>query len=578
MHIFFMKISNSFFLMAIKSIFLWLGCFFLSSVFFISCNNGSNSQKSKQAQSPFIIQARDEIKKTEITDGKYHLNKELNRFYKNANYMPQWSDSNSFFSEAIALAGFLDTATYCGISPNEYHKDSILVFISLAKLDTNHILPASFWSKADLILTDASFRIMLHLYEGRLQPDSNSLLQNTAKSDSFFNNGLSNIFDDGNINLTFLHLQPDMLGYRNLRNGLSDFLINMDTSSYTHLIFPYDASKADDSIYFITSLYNRLKESKISIIETDDLPDSVTLAGLVKLYQQKHDLPKDGKINAKLIRHLNTTDRYRLKQILVSMDRYKLIKDKIPDMYIWVNLPTYELQAWDADTIALRSNVICGKPKTPTPTLISQIKEIITYPTWTIPASIIKTEILPGIKRNAAYLSRKGYGLYDKEGKKINPASVDWSKYKKGIPYSVRQGSGDNNALGVIKFNFPNPHHVYLHDTNQRYLFKNSNKAMSHGCVRVEQWEQLAHWIARRDSSSAKSTDTIKYTADSISNWIAIKKNKWISVKKHIPLFIQYITCEAHSGKIKVHEDIYDLDRKIIETKGVESVFNLIRS
>jgi murein L,D-transpeptidase YcbB/YkuD len=573
-----MRILNSFFLLLDKSLFQRVCGFFLVCLLLISCNNGSDSQKAKQAQSPFIIQTRDEIKKTEIIDGKYHLNNELNRFYKNEEYMPQWSDSNTFFSEAIALARFIDTAMYCGISPDEYHRDSILSFISLAKLDTNHILPPSFWSKADVILTDASFRIMLHLYEGRLQADSNSLLQNTAKADSFFSKGLSNIFEDDNINLTFLQLQPDLLGYRNLRNGLSDFLSNMDTSSYTHLMYPYDTSNVDDSIRFITNLCTRLKESKISINETEDLPDSATLAGLVKLYQQKHDLQKDGKINTKLVRHLNTTDRYRLKQILVSMDRYKLIRDKIPDAYIWVNLPVFELQAWDADTIAFRSNVICGKPKTPTPTLISQIKEIITYPTWTIPASIIKTEVLPGIKRNAAYLSRKGYGLYDKEGNKINPSSVDWTKYKKGIPYSVRQGSGDNNALGVIKFNFPNPHHVYLHDTNQRYLFKNSNKAMSHGCVRVEQWEQLAHWIARRDSISAKSTDTLKYTADSISNWIAVKKKKWIPVKKPIPLFIQYITCEANSGKIKVHEDIYDLDRKIIEAKGDESVFNLIRS
>ena len=417
-----MRIFNFFYLMVEKSLFQRIWGFYLICLLLISCNNGSDSQKAKQAQSPFIIQTRDEIKNTEISDGEYHLSKELNRFYKNADYMPQWSDSNTFFEEANELAGFLDTAIYCGISPEEYHRDSILAFLSLAKLDTNHILPPAFWSKADLILTDASFRIMLHLYEGRLLSDSNSLLQNKAQAESFFNKGLSNIFDDGNINLTLLHLQPDILGYKNLRNGLSDFLSNMDTSSYTHLIFPYDTSKADDSIRFVTNLYSRLKESKISINETDDLPDSATLAGLVKLYQQKHDLLSDGKINTKLIRHLNTTDRYRLKQILVSMDRYKLVREKIPDTYIWVNLPSFELQAWDSDTMAFRSNVICGKPKTPTPTLISQIKEIITYPTWTIPASIIKTEVLPGIKRNAAYLSRKGYGLYDKEGKKINPS------------------------------------------------------------------------------------------------------------------------------------------------------------
>jgi murein L,D-transpeptidase YcbB/YkuD len=553
--------------------------FFLLSLFtLVSCNNGNESEQNKKLLSSFTKSVSEEIKEMKIIDDEFYLGNEVKRFYNQKKYIQQWSDTGVFHKQAYDLAGFLDTARFCGLPPNEYHNDSIQTFILKAKNDTNHLLPSSFWARADITLTDASFRIMLHLNEGRLIPDSISILNNPSKSDSFFSKGISSIFKNDNINVTFLGFQPEFEGYRNLRDGMSDFLVNMDTAHYIHLTFPYDTSNSDDSLKFISSFCKRLKQSKIDVIESDNLPDSSILSGYIKTYQQSQEIQPDGKITSKLIRHMNTTDRYRLKRILVSLDRYKLLKDELPQTFIWVNLPAYELQAWDGDTVAVRSNIICGKPMTPTPTLVSQIKEIITFPTWTIPPGIIRNEVLPGMKRNAAYLARRGYGLYDRTGKRVDPSSVDWSKYSKGIPYSVRQGSGVNNALGVIKFNFPNSHYVYLHDTNQRNLFKNSKRAMSHGCVRVQEWEQLARWIAFQDSIKAKPNDTLKYSADSISKWIVDKKKKSIPVKKPVPLFIQYITCEGRNRKIIVHDDIYELDKKIIEKKGNESLFDLIRS
>jgi murein L,D-transpeptidase YcbB/YkuD len=127
------------------------------------------------------------------------------------------------------------------------------------------------------------------------------------------------------------------------------------------------------------------------------------------------------------------------------------------------------------------------------------------------------------------------------------------------------QGSGDNNSLGVIKFNFDNPYAVYLHDTNQRYLFKNASRAFSHGCVRVQEWEKLAYYIAANDSSLSKNKDSLKYTADSIKSWIAHKERHMIDVKNHIPLFIRYFSCEGKNGTIKFYEDMYGEDKLLME-------------
>jgi murein L,D-transpeptidase YcbB/YkuD len=151
------------------------------------------------------------------------------------------------------------------------------------------------------------------------------------------------------------------------------------------------------------------------------------------------------------------------------------------------------------------------------------------------------------------------------KGEDIDPVLVNWSKYSRGIPYRVVQGSGDNNALGVIKFNFANRYSVYLHDTNQRYLFKNAARALSHGCVRVQEWEKLAYFIVVNDSSQRKKNDSLQYNTDSIKTWIANKEHRFIEVKNHLKLFIRYFTCEGKNGEVKFHEDIYGEDRQLIE-------------
>ena len=190
---------------------------------------------------------------------------------------------------------------------------------------------------------------------------------------------------------------------------------------------------------------------------------------------------------------------------------------------------------------------------------------MITYPTWTVPTSIIAKQYLPKLKNNPGYLAKLGLKLVNGKGETIDAYSVNWSKYTKGIPYKVMQGSGDNNALGIFKFNFNNPYAVYLHDTNQRYLFKNASRALSHGCVRVQEWEKLAFYIVRNDSANKRPSDTLRYNTDSIKNWIANKERHRIDVKNKIPLYIRYFSCEGKDGKIKFYDDIYGEDKVLRE-------------
>jgi len=211
------------------------------------------------------------------------------------------------------------------------------------------------------------------------------------------------------------------------------------------------------------------------------------------------------------------------------------------------------------DTVRLKSKVVVGKPQSHTPTLTSSITDMITYPQWTIPESIIKKEILPGLKKDPGYTLKKGFSLIDYKGNVVDPYFVDWTKYKTGIPYKVVQGSGDDNALGVMKFNFSNKYFVYLHDTNQRYLFSNKTRALSHGCVRVQNWDSLAYFILRNDSAFSKKT----LSSDTLTKWLTLKEKHVIPVRKRIPLFIRYFTCDTKDDELVFYEDVYGDDKRL---------------
>jgi murein L,D-transpeptidase YcbB/YkuD len=149
------------------------------------------------------------------------------------------------------------------------------------------------------------------------------------------------------------------------------------------------------------------------------------------------------------------------------------------------------------------------------------------------------------------------------QGEEVDPYSVDWSKYSKGIPYRIVQGSGDANALGVIKFVFDNKYSVYLHDTNQRYLFANAMRSLSHGCVRVQSWQDLAWYILRNDSLNMKGGNYTR--TDSVKTWLAKKEKRNITIRNKMPVFIRYFTCEGKNNGIIFYDDVYAEDKFLRE-------------
>lgn len=479
----------------------------------------------------------------------------VKNYYEVFNNKPLWSSEKKWSNNATFLMNFLKNASLQGLYGDDYHYTKLARLKLFLDQDSLKKATQVMWGNAELLMTDAFVGLLKDLKQGRLYSDSLSWKYDTSKYKNYFFANIQKIRDGETLDNILEKVQPKHQGYVLLKSGIKKFIDSMDTRTYTYVNFPYK-----DSLAFLKSFRKRMGEAGI-VISAD--ADSLSLSEAVKKYQKRVGLTADGKIGAGVVKRLNLNDKQRFNSIAITLDRYKLLPEKMPKKYIWVNLPAYFLKVIDTDTTVFESKIICGKPATPTPIITSHITDMVLYPTWTVPTSIISKEMLPGLKRNSNYLARKGLYLLNGKGARIDPSAINWSKYAKGIPYRIQQGSGDGNALGIIKFNFENPFSVYLHDTNQRYLFKNGIRSLSHGCVRVQEWQKLADFIVRNDSLNLKKTDTLVYNTDSVRSWLTTKQNRKLAVQNEMPLFIRYFSCELVNGVIKFYDDIYADDRDL---------------
>jgi murein L,D-transpeptidase YcbB/YkuD len=484
-----------------------------------------------------------------------HLSKTI---YEKSGFEPLWCKKEQWLSAGDSLIRFIDKAKLYGLFPEDYHVKEIMGIRnkfredSLAKNDRND---ATLWSKADIMLTDAFIRIIKDIKLGRLPQDSITLRKDSVLNTEFYLQQFQALNENVTLDQLIAALEPKEIGYRLLKKGIQKFLDSADYRQFT--IVP---SLEKNPVIFKNALQKRLYEE--GFIESDSIAvDSVQLADAVKKFQQKKGITVDGKAGEGTIRMMNIDDREKFIRIAISMDKYKMLPEKMPSRYIWVNLPGYQMQVIESDSVKLVSKVICGKPLTRTPVLTSVISELITYPQWVPPPSIIMKEILPAIKKSTKYLAKKGFSLVNSKGEEVNPDSVDWSKYSKTMPYRVVQGSGDANALGILKFAFANKYAVYLHDTNQRYLFGLAMRALSHGCVRVQEWEKLALYIIRNDCLN--DSKYCKTRIDSMQRWLQKKQKHSIIIRNRLPVFIRYFTCEGKEEGIVFYDDIYGDDKML---------------
>jgi murein L,D-transpeptidase YcbB/YkuD len=281
-----------------------------------------------------------------------------------------------------------------------------------------------------------------------------------------------------------------------------------------------------------------------------------TLAYAVASCQHRLGLRETGAADSLTLTEINTPIAYRIRQIMLNMERLRWMPDSLPARYILVNIPEYRLHFFDRGGDSLSMDVVVGRAATATSIFTGRLSVVSFSPYWNVPQSIIRHEMLPALRRSPDYLATHHMELL-RHGEVIDPSGIDWSKYSKGLPYDIRQLPGTDNALGLVAFFFPNSFDIYLHDTPAKSFFSENTRAFSHGCIRLAKPEQLADYIFKNDTSMSPAH---------IRELMDAHVNKKVSVQPSIPVYIAYFTAWVdEAGRVNFRHDIYGHDARLAQ-------------
>jgi murein L,D-transpeptidase YcbB/YkuD len=285
------------------------------------------------------------------------------------------------------------------------------------------------------------------------------------------------------------------------------------------------------------------------------------LADAVKAFQEKVNLRATGILDAPTINALNKhSPRENLDRLAINMDRMRWLPKSMGDRYVIMNQPAFELTVVENGKPVWRTNVIVGKPHNQTVAFHDEMETVVFNPSWGVPQSIIAKEMLPILRRDPSYLDRNGYRVILPNGRIVKSRHVNWRAYGSKIPLSVQQPPSDDNALGEIKFLFPNTHNIYMHDTPTRALFEKPVRAFSHGCVRVENPREFATYVMGLDRSE-------------IDERIESGESTTVKLKRKLPVHLVYFTAWPNDeGRIVYYDDIYGRDARMEKAYSEVSV------
>lgn len=291
-------------------------------------------------------------------------------------------------------------------------------------------------------------------------------------------------------------------------------------------------------------------------------PDSLSIRIAIKRFQQDNGLRADGQIGEATAKALSESTMAKVLRGAISLDRMRQKSDTL-EKYVRINIPSFELFFFAKDSLKSHHRIIVGKVTNPTPTLVSDINRIICFPFWKVPTSIANKEILPALKANRNYLAKNHMKIYRGKDTEVNPDKINWKKIKKeSFPYTVIQQPGFDNSLGILKFEFPNPYSVYVHDTPTKSLFNQTYRSYSHGCMRCENPVELAKVMLQYDSLGKKGNPL---TPDSLDSLLTLQQNYPIRLISRVPIFVEYQTVVADRFGIYFHHDLYGRETALVK-------------
>lgn len=476
----------------------------------------------------------------------------ITNLYNQVHHKPLWSN----LKNRKDLVKILDNAYYEGLNSKDYHVDFIKKYNT--QIQRGEKLNPDKIAVADIIMTDAILTYSYHLIRGKVHP---------VKLDPNWNYSSKHVPDSAEFKL--LHcLKTNTLQsgidsicselplYQKLCSWFAKYdSIHKAGGEVPSIKYPGKALKLGDSLAAVKELKISLRAYEHPIDTIDNKFDEDLESALIK-FQIQNGLESDGIAGKNTYKALNISIKERLDIIRVNLERVRWLNNELPPEFLLVNIADFNLYIYRNKQIDYRSRVVVGKEQHQTPVFTSQINYLVFNPTWTVPYSIATKEILPKLKHDSLYLQNRNMTLLS-GGSEINPSTVDFSKFsERNFPYTIRQEPGSNNALGQVKFIFPNKHTVYLHDTPSKSYFSRTERAFSHGCIRVHNPLLLVEELLGSQG----------YNQKKISQTLKTKKQQNVHLKKAMTVMILYMTCYENyeDHEVYFYRDIYGRDKKLL--------------
>ena len=452
----------------------------------------------------------------------------------------------------------INTIEEDGLRPDDYHFTKIEQLRS--RIGTSSSSDPALLAGFDILLTDSLIRLGYHLIFGKVDPEDHHPHWNLAVKidDDAPVTAIQEILDAGNLARALEELRPQNIVYREFKAALKKYRTIKAEGGWQPVPEGPTLKKGmqDNRVLL---LRKRLKitgdmpaESADSELFDDQLEQGVML------FQRRHYLTADGAVGKQTLEALNVQVEDKIDQIEINLERLRWVLHAISGQFVIADIAGFKVFIYKDDAIIWTSRVQVGRPYRQTPVFKSQITYMELNPTWTVPPGILARDILPAVKKDPNYLKDRNIRVIDRNGKVINPDTIDWSKYAAGnFPYRLRQDPGPNNAMGLIKIMFPNKHLVFIHDTPSRSLFERTDRTFSSGCIRTEKPFELAEILLDNPA---------KWNQESFKRIIDSGRTQTIRLPKPVPVLLFYWTASPEpDGSVRFKKDPYKRDAEVLE-------------
>ncbi|MBD3287548.1 L,D-transpeptidase family protein [candidate division KSB1 bacterium] len=487
-----------------------------------------------------------------------HSDSLMRRLYHKRDYRPVWIFDQGPASLADSLLDFIRTIDQDGLKPHEYHLPRLDSLIPKLRMELKRKLPADIdhLLEVELLLTDAFLLLASHLVNGRLNQETIDPEWLTTQSEADLIEILNHALHKNKIRAELNSLLPQLACYKALRKEMN-FFKDIARNGGWSLVPAGPTLQKGDSGFRVAALSARLITSK-------DMPDrrlesrSVfddTLEAAVRRFQERQGINADGVVGSGTLELLNKPALYYIHKIAVNMERWRWLPSDLGERYIIVNIADFSLDVIENGVRIMTMPVVVGKQYRRTPVFSGMMTYIVLNPYWYVPQTIMKEDILPQVQRNPGFLVQRSIEVIRswKDREPIDPFSIDWDKINaSNNPYLFRQAPGVQNALGRIKFMFPNKYDIYLHDTPHRSQFDEIKRTFSSGCIRLEKPIDLAEYVLLGDTTWSRTK---------IINALKSVTDMSIELPQPIPVYLFYCTAWVNdNGIVHFRDDIYNRD------------------